>query len=175
MVDSPGRGGAPCPGDSAINERILTVLEYALAHLRALAVIAGLGLVLLLVLLFGPPRLFEYSESPGFCGKCHPPEYAAWEKMGSHRQKRCIDCHLPNDGWFEHFVWKGIDGTKDMSLFAVMGVSENIELTGHGVKVARVNCVRCHEDMTSKMDRTRQCWDCHRRVTHLGAAAPITR
>ncbi|MBI5625110.1 MAG: NapC/NirT family cytochrome c [Elusimicrobia bacterium] len=147
----------------------------ALNGRRGKAAAAALSVVLLLVVLFGPPRLYSYSESPDFCGLCHPEIFAAWRQMGSHRRKACVDCHLPNDGWAEHYLWKGIDGSKDTALYASGLVPERVRLGSHGRKVARVNCVRCHADMVSRMDRGRQCWDCHRRVTHLGSVAPVTR
>lgn len=119
------------------------------------------------------PGLIEYSESPAFCGVCHSMkgQKEDWEKS-RHRGIKCIDCHLPNDNLPEHFLWKGIDGTKDV-LSQVMGLKEEdeIRLSEHGKKVLQRNCIRCHKDIVSHIDNKRSCVDCHRGIHHKYTAA----
>jgi cytochrome c nitrite reductase small subunit len=94
-------------------------------------------------------------------------EYEAWIHSGAHRRKECIDCHLPNENMAVHYLWKVIDGGKDLLIFHSGKISEQIKISSHGKKVLQSNCIRCHETTVMLMDQDRQCWDCHRRITHL--------
>lgn len=124
--------------------------------------------VVSLFLLFGPPKLLAKSESPDFCSQCHVmgPEYEAWLHEGAHRRKLCVDCHLPNENMPVHYVWKAIDGLKDVLFFYSGRVPEQIKLTSHGAKVLQANCIRCHSSAVEFMDHDRKCWECHRRLIH---------
>ena len=135
------------------------------------AVAAGLFLAI------GPPGLLARSETPDFCASCHVMEsqYEAWFHQGAHRRIRCVDCHLPNDNLATHYVWKSIDGMKDVVAFYSGHVPDPIKLSSHGAKVVQQNCVRCHEATVTTMDRTRQCWGCHRQLRHKLTGAMATR
>lgn len=126
------------------------------------------GLAVMAFLLFGPPQLLHKSESPAFCASCHVMEeqHTAWSHAGAHRRIRCVDCHLPNGNHLLHYVWKSIDGMKDVISFNTGMVPERITLSSHGAKVVQANCIRCHEETVSQMDITRQCWGCHRQLRH---------
>ena len=134
------------------------------------AISAGL---LTLYLLLGPPHLLAKSESPGFCAGCHvmEREYTAFMHSGAHRRNRCVDCHLPNDNVAMHYVWKSIDGMKDVLFFHSGHVPDRITLSDHGAKVVKANCIRCHRELVSQMDTSRNCWSCHRRITHTGTGS----
>jgi cytochrome c nitrite reductase small subunit len=124
-------------------------------------------------LLFGPPRLLAKSESPAFCASCHvmKPQYAAYMHNGAHRRLKCVECHLPNDNLASHYIWKSIDGMKDVVVFNTNTVPERIEISEHGAAVVKANCIRCHHALVSQMDTSRNCWSCHRRMTHTGTGA----
>ncbi len=124
-------------------------------------------------LLFGPPQLLATSESPGFCASCHvmENEYSAFMHSGAHRRNRCVDCHLPGDNVAWHYIWKSIDGMKDVLFFYSGHVPERITLSEHGAKVVKANCIRCHSELVSQMDTSRNCWSCHRRITHTGTGS----
>jgi len=136
---------------------------------RKLFLIAG-GVVaaLVLFLLLGPPKMLARSESPGFCASCHvmEAEYEAWLHEGAHRRKKCVDCHLPNENQAVHYIWKSIDGLKDVLFFYSGAVPEHIELTAHGADVLQANCVRCHSTAVEFVNHERKCWECHRRLMH---------
>ena len=119
---------------------------------------------------FVTPKLFALSESPVFCGSCHvmATEYQTFIHDGAHRRGRCVDCHLPNRGFMEHLAWKSYDGMKDVVFFFGGLVREPIGITEHGKKTVLQNCLRCHADVTARMDTTRDCTNCHRRHTHKG-------
>jgi cytochrome c nitrite reductase small subunit len=139
--------------------------------------LAGIGAALLVIfLLLGPPKLLAKSEAPTFCAGCHvmEAEYDAWAHTGAHRRKECVDCHLPNGNAGIHYVWKAIDGLKDIAFFYSGAVPEHIELTAHGEKVLQANCVRCHEQTVMNINQERKCWECHRRIMHTRSGALIT-
>lgn len=144
----------------------ITILSAAVAGLAALA-----------FLLVGPPQLLAKSESPAFCASCHVMEeqYTAWSHAGAHRRIRCVDCHLPNGNPLVHYVWKSIDGMKDVVSFHSGMVPERITLSSHGAKVVQSNCIRCHAEAVSQMDTTRQCWECHRQLSHRLTGTLATR
>ena len=139
--------------------------------------IAGAGIfcvVLLgLFLLFGPPQLLAKSESPAFCASCHvmKPQYTAYSHNGAHRRLQCVDCHLPNNNPVSHYIWKSIDGMKDVLVFHTGTVPERITISSHGGSVIKSNCIRCHTTLVSQMDTSRNCWSCHRRISHTGTGA----
>ena len=141
------------------------------------ALFLAAGLVLLvLVSLLGPPKLLARSDSPAFCSGCHvmQAEFEAWSHAGAHRRKQCVDCHLPNQNRTAHYVWKAIDGMKDVAFFYSGRVPERITLTAHGAEVLQQNCVRCHEQTVLLISSERKCWSCHRRVAHRLSGAMQT-
>ncbi len=147
------------------------ILLYVLAA-GVLAAVLGLFVA------FGPPGLYAKSESPEFCGSCHvlQPEYEAWFHSGAHARIKCVDCHLPNDTLANHLWWKTLDGVKDAAEFHLGMVSEDIRISGHGARVVQANCQRCHAETVALINADRQCWDCHRRLSHkrTGAIATLT-
>ena len=126
---------------------------------------------------FGPPRLYAKSETPQYCGSCHvlEPEYEAWFHSGAHSRITCVDCHLPNDTFARHLVWKTLDGVKDTVRFHTGMVSQDIRLSEHGAKVVQENCQRCHAETVVRVNEDRQCWTCHRRISHKQVGAIATR
>jgi cytochrome c nitrite reductase small subunit len=137
------------------------VLLYLLLVAVAGAVVGGF-------VAFGPPGLYAKSETPEFCGSCHvmDTEYEAWFHGGAHSRIKCVDCHLPNDTLPRHLVWKSIDGLWDLASFHSGWVSDPITLSGHGARVVQENCLRCHAETMARVNEDRQCWTCHRRMTH---------
>jgi cytochrome c nitrite reductase small subunit len=118
---------------------------------------------------FGPPKLYAKSGTPEFCASCHvmEAEYEAWRHQGAHRRIKCIDCHLPNDHIANHLTWKGILGMQDAFFFYSGRVSENIRLSAQGAKITKANCERCHGETIARVNmEERNCWECHRRLTH---------
>jgi len=137
---------------------------------------AAAGVALLFFLLLGPPGLLAKSESPVFCAGCHvmESEFEGWSHAGAHRRKNCVDCHLPNQNSVIHYVWKSLDGMKDVGFFFSGLASDRIEITDHGRKVLQANCIRCHEATVAMIGQQRQCWDCHRRLAHRRTGAMAT-
>ena len=138
--------------------------------------LAGVGAGLVVFLMLGPPGLLAKSESPLFCAGCHvmEGEYEAWAHTGAHRRIRCIDCHLPNENIAGHYLWKSIDGLKDVFFFYSGRVPEQITLTAHGTRVLQGNCIRCHAATVELIDHDRRCWECHRRLSHARSGSMET-
>ncbi|MBJ6725051.1 cytochrome c nitrite reductase small subunit [Geomesophilobacter sediminis] len=145
--------------------------------LKVFLVAAVLALSAALFLALGPPQLLAKSESPAFCAGCHvmEEEHTAWSHAGAHRRLRCVDCHLPEGNPVVHYVWKGIDGMKDVICFHTGHVPERIELSAHGAEVVQANCVRCHQSTLAGIDTTRRCWGCHRQLRHRLTGTMATR
>lgn len=119
-------------------------------------------------------KIYKYSESPTFCNSCHVMnyQYNNFIHNGAHQNKICIDCHLPNDNFANHLLWKGIDGTKDVIYFYGGLYSDEIKISKHGKNVVRENCISCHSEMVSRINTSgRSCTDCHRRHTHKHTGA----
>lgn len=122
---------------------------------------------------FGPPGLYARSGSPDFCARCHVMEtqYENWFHNGAHRRIKCIDCHLPNDNLVRHMTWKGYEGMWDTYVFYSGKVPETITLSRHGAEILRENCTRCHAQLVSGIKEDRNCWQCHRRLSHKTSGA----
>ena len=144
--------------------------------IKYLVISAGTVAVIVLFLLLGPLKLLAKSESPVFCSGCHVMEanYEAWAHTGAHRRIKCVDCHLPNENVPMHYVWKSIDGLKDVAFFYSGRVPEQIKLTSHGAKVLQKNCVNCHASTVEFISHERKCWECHRRIMHKRSGAMET-
>ncbi len=119
-------------------------------------------------LAFGPPRLMEKTSKPKFCANCHVMElqYEAWSRS-SHQKVWCVDCHLPHDSSFSYYLWKGIDGTKDLIYFYSGLVPKEIYASPHARRTIKANCIRCHQTTVSRINTEgKKCWECHRDMVH---------
>jgi cytochrome c nitrite reductase small subunit len=148
-----------------------------LRSLRLILLIGLLGLGLGVFLALGPPKLLARSETPDFCASCHvmEAEYEAWFHEGAHRRVNCVDCHLPHHNIAAHYVWKSIDGMKDVAVFYSGRAPEVIRISKHGQEVLQANCIRCHDTAVEMIDNERQCWSCHRRLAHVRSGIIETR
>ena len=142
--------------------KIVSVLVFA----------AGLGFFLA----FGPPKLMARTESPLFCASCHvmQSQFESWFNVGAHRSIRCVDCHLPHENLPLYYMWKSIDGMKDVVVFYSGNVPEYITVSERGQGFIQNNCIRCHTERVAMIDQTRDCWDCHRFLQHQQAGARLT-
>ena len=141
-----------------------------------LLVIAVVAAAVGTFLAFGPPKLYAWSGSPEFCSSCHIMEsrYEAWFHAGAHRRFKCVDCHLPNDTSLDHAMWKALNGGQEVVLFYTGRVSEDIRLSARGARVLKENCLRCHTETMARVNEDRNCWECHRRLSHRLTGALAT-
>ena len=145
-------------------------------RLKILLGIIVLGGALGLFLGFGPPQLMAKSESPLFCNSCHVMEsqFEAWFNVGAHRTIRCVDCHLPHENLPAYYVWKSVDGMKDVLVFYSGRTPESITISERGKKFVQANCIRCHTERVAMINQDRPCWDCHRFLQHQLAGVRMT-
>jgi cytochrome c nitrite reductase small subunit len=131
------------------------------------------GAAFVVFILFGPPQVLAKSSTPDFCSGCHvmEAEFAAWAHTGAHRGIKCVDCHLPNQNRAIHYLWKSIDGMKDVAFFYSGKVSEHIAISTHGGEVLQTNCIRCHSSTVAMINTERPCWSCHRYLQHRRSGA----
>jgi cytochrome c nitrite reductase small subunit len=134
-----------------------------------LSVLLFAAIIALPLLSFGSSKSAEGPDKSEYCVSCHvmEAEYEAWMHSGAHRRKDCVDCHLPNENRFVHYLWKSIDGLKDLIVFHSGQVPEQIKISSHGREVLQNNCIRCHETTVMVIDTDRQCWNCHKRISHI--------
>lgn len=125
---------------------------------------------------FGPPKLMAKTETPDFCASCHvmQGQFESWFNVGAHRSIQCVDCHLPHENLPTYYVWKSIDGMKDMVVFYSGNTPEVIQVSERGQKFIQSNCIRCHAERVSRIDQDRNCWECHRFLQHHLAGVRLT-
>jgi cytochrome c nitrite reductase small subunit len=149
-------------------------ISKILLYLAGFLVLAG---VLGVFMAFGPPQLFAKSSTPEFCGSCHvlQMEYEAWFHAGAHKRVACVECHLPNDNMARHLMWKSIDGIHDVIRYNTGQVHEVIKISDHNASVVKENCRRCHAETMARVNEDRNCWTCHRRLSHRLSGSMQTR
>lgn len=111
---------------------------------------------------------FTYlSDNPAACANCHVMRdvYDGWNH-GSHKAvATCNDCHTPHD-FIRHWLIKGLNGFKHSRAFTLGDFHEPIRITDFDQAIARQNCLRCHGDLTARMnhqdtDNPTDCLHCH--------------
>jgi len=134
-----------------------------------LAVLLFISVTVFPLFSFGSSKPSDRPDKSEYCIGCHvmEAEYEAWMHSGAHRRKDCVDCHLPNENKFVHYLWKSIDGLKDLIVFHSGQVPEQIKISSHGREVLQNNCIRCHETTVMVIDTGRKCWNCHKRISHI--------
>jgi cytochrome c nitrite reductase small subunit len=152
------------------------MLAFLKKRWKLLALAAAFAAVLGFFLAFGPPKLMAKTESPLFCASCHlmQSNYEAWFHTGTHRNVRCVDCHLPHTNLSLYYLWKSIDGMKDVIVFYSGNSPEYIQVSDRGQEFIQANCIRCHSERVAMINQTRDCWDCHRFLQHQKAGARLT-
>ncbi|NTV38034.1 MAG: cytochrome c nitrite reductase small subunit [Anaerolineales bacterium] len=142
-------------------------------HWRVLVVLGLVAVVAGVFVNFGPPGLYAKSKTAEFCAGCHvmETEYESWSHNGGHRRILCVDCHLPNDNMARHFAWKGIEGMWDAYVYYSGHVPDSIQISKHGAAIVQENCQRCHTETIARINEDRNCWQCHRRLSHKNTGA----
>jgi cytochrome c nitrite reductase small subunit len=141
---------------------------YLFMKRKVIFIILAVVFVSVIFAAWGPPDFYHKASTPEFCASCHVMEYEhnAWFNS-MHRTIKCVDCHLPNNNFVNHAVWKGYNGAKDIIYYYGRLFDERITISPAGKSTIQKNCLKCHQGMISIIkieDRT--CWSCHRRVNH---------
>lgn len=117
------------------------------------------------------------SDSPTTCLNCHvmTPQYATWSHSSHREVTNCNDCHVPQDNFFRHWLFKGKDGLRHASIFTLRMEPQVIHIKEAGIQVVQENCIRCHHQLFDrqanapekpKIAKERLCWECHRETPH---------
>ena len=127
-------------------------------------------------------KMLSYmSDDPKVCINCHTMNtlYATWQHS-SHREKaKCVDCHVPQDDFFEKMIAKAKDGFSHSAAMTFGTYGSNLQAKAESAARIQANCIKCHEETVSQMLANAQlygittgesigrpCWDCHREIPH---------
>lgn len=159
--------------------QILPNRRWKLTAIIMLGVLFGLGFYTVYA-----SRAASYlSDEPATCVNCHimAPFYATWNHSSHGRNATCNDCHVPQDNVFRKYYFKGKDGMRHASIFAIRGEAQVIQAINESANVIMENCIRCHTQLNTELVKTgrmnyemakagegKACWDCHRDIPHGG-------
>ncbi len=113
------------------------------------------------------------TNDPAACANCHVmnEQYSAWMK-GSHANAAvCNDCHTPS-GLLPKYWTKAQNGFFHSLAFTTGWFPDNIQIHGRNLEIARDSCMKCHAELTERMQATRghrekiNCIQCHNQVGH---------
>jgi cytochrome c nitrite reductase small subunit len=82
-----------------------------------------------------------------------------------------VDCHLPHDNFVVYYLEKGRQGAKDVYAFTTADIPVAIRASERTKGIIQENCIRCHKEKVESIVMgpqpfDRNCWDCHRNVSH---------
>jgi len=120
------------------------------------------------------------SDKPETCVNCHimAPQYATWNHSSHRQYATCIDCHVPYNNMANKYYFKGKDGLRHSSMFALRLEPQVIFIKKAGKEVVHNNCIRCHQflltdekmkqqsEMFTQIRNGRSCVECHRETPH---------
>lgn len=120
------------------------------------------------------------SDKPETCVNCHimAPQYATWNHSSHRQYATCIDCHVPHNNIANKYYFKGKDGLRHSSMFALRLEPQVIFIKKAGKEVVHNNCIRCHQflltdekmkqqsEMFTQTRNGRSCVECHRETPH---------
>jgi hypothetical protein len=104
----------------------------------------GTLVVAVVVLFSGGAQVWEYTNSPQFCGTtCHtmPPEYTSYQES-PHARILCVECHIGRDFMGGGFVLRKAGDLKHV----LATITQNYEfpMKAEDMRPARETCERCH-------------------------------
>jgi nitrate/TMAO reductase-like tetraheme cytochrome c subunit len=100
--------------------------------------------VAFVVLFSGGSQVWEYTNSPQFCGTtCHtmPPEYSAYQ-VSPHARILCVECHIGRDFMGGGFVLRKAGDLKHV--LATITHNYQFPMQAEEMRPARETCERCH-------------------------------
>lgn len=104
------------------------------------------------------------------------PQYATWSHSSHREVATCNDCHVPQDNFAKHWLFKAKDGLRHATIFTLRKEPQVIFIKEAGREVVQTNCIRCHGQIfeanrkmaggNASQIKERQCWECHRETPH---------
>lgn len=146
-------------------------------------VMSGIFFGLFVYLFYASKATSYLSDNPATCVNCHimGTYYATWNHSSHARNATCNDCHVPHDNFFKKWFFKGKDGLRHASIYALRKEPQVIQAIDASAEVIMANCIRCHSTLNKEIVNTgrityseahcgkgKACWDCHRDVPHGG-------
>jgi len=114
-------------------------------------------------------------SAPETCANCHvmDSQYENWYHAPHEKWTECVDCHLPHENFVAYYLEKGRQGAKDVFAFTTGNIPVAIRASERSQEIIQANCIRCHKDKVESIVMgsagqpfDRNCWDCHRNVSH---------
>lgn len=95
------------------------------------------------------------SNDPRACANCHVmrEHYDGWQKSSHHAHATCNDCHTPHE-FLPKYLSKLENGFLHSKAFTLMDFHEPIRIRGINLERLNHNCVSCHQEMVSEIDRS---------------------
>lgn len=156
-----------------INERRgaeLDFKQYVSEH--TLKCLAG-GFVIGALVMGVGSVMVSATGGPAFCGSCHAmKEPAASHAMATHKDRDCVECHLPHDNPAIYLIEKGRTGMIDTYHEVLRDYPAHIQLSKGAKETVNKNCLRCHQTTVERVKMgaapmdTGDCMKCHSRVAH---------
>src|SRR5512134_2155822 len=119
-------------------------------------------------------------SAPETCANCHvmDSQYENWYHAPTEGVAKGVDCHLPHENVVAYYLEKGRQGAKDVYAFTTGNIPVAIRASERTQAIIQTNCIRCHEDtvetvMMGAQSYDRNCWDCHRSVSHGARGASL--
>lgn len=135
------------------------------------ALVAGAGVVVGVVVGGLGASLLESTDSPEFCSRCHIMDSAFGSFTASnHALLDCNDCHAPAKPWLLKMTFKARTGAGHiyMNTIGRGEIPDVLHATSETAEVVNDNCIRCHAPSQTLIshDVKESCADCHRSVPH---------
>ncbi|MBN1781237.1 cytochrome c nitrite reductase small subunit [bacterium] len=113
-----------------------------------------------------------FLDDPRACKNCHVMrgQFDGWNRSSHHAVATCNSCHTPKN-IVGKYATKAINGWNHSAAFTTGHFDENIEIHDFNAGIAHDNCVRCHEEVISRMTANAwpekvDCVHCHGNVGH---------
>ena len=151
--------------------------------MKYVAICAVVLVISMFAYLVNESKMLSYlSSDPKACINCHTmnTHYATWQHSSHRETATCIDCHLPRDSFINKMIAKSKDGFNHSLAMTLGSYGNNLRATNDAARRIQNNCISCHENIVSQMlensqlyqqvdskvQMGRRCWDCHRDVPH---------
>jgi cytochrome c nitrite reductase small subunit len=124
---------------------------------------------------FGYARGASYmTDDPAACANCHVmrENHDSWTKSSHGKVAVCNDCHTP-PGFVAKYGTKALNGFFHSLAFTTQHFPDEIHITERNWKVTESSCLKCHEEIVTGIQGTREhdekvsCITCHRNVGHM--------
>ncbi|MFB0516030.1 MAG: cytochrome c nitrite reductase small subunit [Candidatus Neomarinimicrobiota bacterium] len=113
-----------------------------------------------------------FLDDPQACQNCHimREQFDAWNRSSHKAVATCNDCHTPKN-FVGKYAVKGINGWNHSAAFTAGGFPEPIQIREFNREITVNNCIRCHEEVISRMlmnikGEKADCTACHGNVGH---------